>query len=388
MSRPVGRSAFTMLELVVVIAIMTILASMILVGAKALIGDANKKKSETIIQTVRQGIELAIANKGSAISPTEHPFAGSRADAGGQRFAFKRSKDGSDVSKTGMALKGVPDTSYLSSDVDKLLMKSDIYADDRIVMLYGARRESIGVLQSLRKTVTKYRQLPRPPKPADPTIKPKVLSPVTGAVAAYNDTNFPNTLVPTVIQDADTMPPYGLLGDSKLALDYLFGNSNAQAELASLKALFNADPSLPEDVNDYTTSVEERTVGPHREPLVFTNYGNAKNKDFKNVESKWKPGRIPVGTVSGGKTTLAGAGSDKWVRYRLPGMAVYDAWGNELLTVTGENNSYRVLSPGLDGAMAIDPGKNNKLDTNFTGDMDAKLPLTGDDKDGAKDNLE
>jgi len=401
MPRP-SRLAFTMIELLVVIAIMTILAAMILVGASAIMGNAEKKKTETIIQTVRTGIELAIANKGSAISPTEHPFAGSNAEAGGGRFQFVRASgitawgSGSSVSTTGTALKGVPNPQFLSGASGPLMMLSDRYQDERIVLLHGARREDIGVLQSLRKVVTKYRLLPMPPKRADGTPG-TVLSPRTGLPSGSyqgdNNTDFPDTLIPSKPQLDDGT--YGRLADTKPAIDYLFGNSSAQSELASLKALYNADPTLPEDQNKFRTGIESRTVsssnGPAvTEPLVFSNANIANGQDLKNLESnKWKPGYIPVSSGSGPTLTLDNATGTRWVRYRLAGLAVYDAWNNELLTVTGANNSYRVTSAGQDGALAVDPGKDNRINgTTVSVDASGKLQLDPNDKDGAKDNLQ
>jgi prepilin-type N-terminal cleavage/methylation domain-containing protein len=398
LQRSTGRLAFTMLELLAVIAIMTILSAMILVGAKAILGNAEKKKTETIIQTVKTGIELAIANKGSAISPTEHPLAGSNADANGPRFSFIRAQQGvsGTVATTGTALKGVPTPDNLSADANKLLMASDRYNDRRVVLLYGGRREDIGVLQSLRKVVTKYRLLPMPPRPAnwrsgDPA--PKVISPKTGnpATSGYQgDSNtqcpeFPDTLIPSYDQIFN-QPFYGRMADSKPALDYLFGNSSAQAELSSLKAIYNADPSLPEDVNDFRTPIEERSYGGVREALVYTNAGTGRGQEHTKVEGKWKPGYIPVSGTT--KMSLDVPTGSKWVRYRLAGLAVYDAWGNELLTTTGANNSYRVISAGQDGALAIDPSKDNSIDTDIEIDTNGKLKINEKDKDGAKDNLQ
>lgn len=389
--RPLHHSAFTLIELIVVISIMAVLASMILIGAKALMGSAKKDKTLVIIRAVETGINLAIANKGSAISPTEHPFAGSQADAGGSRFKFVRNGDprwgNVSVSPSGTALKGVPYPSYLSGDTDKLMMPSDIYNEKNVPILYGAKREDIGVLQSLRKVVTKYRMLPIPPNG-----QTQVLSPVTGLTSTtyQGDTVgspdlFPDTLIPTVPQIND--PLYGKLADAKSALDYLFGASSAQAELSSLKALYNADPTLPTNVNKFTYGIEQRTVGSVTEPLVYTNAftgGTGKDSDTYTVETKWKPGYIPV-TKGGTTATLGGT---KFVRYRLAGLAVYDAWDNELFVTTGANDKYRVLSAGLDGVLAVNPGPNNVIDTtSLTGDMREKLPLASDDTDGAKDNL-
>ena len=394
--RPLHHSGFTLIELIVVISIMAVLASMILIGAKALMGNAKKDKTLVIIRAVETGINLAIANKGSAISPTEHPFAGSQADAGGSRFPFVRNGDprwgNVLVSTSGTALKGVPNPSYLTTEKNYLMLPSDIYSDVRVPILYGAKREDIGVLQSLRKVVTKYRMLPMPPNG-----QTTVLSPVANPPTSYSTYQgdivgspdlFPDTLIPTVPQINDQY--YGKLADAKSALDYLFGASSAQAELASLKALYNADPTLPKDVNKFTYGIEQRTVGSPTsvtEPLVYTNAftgGTGKDSDTYTVETKWKPGYISV-TQGGSTATLGGP---KWVRYRLAGLAVYDAWDNELFVTTRANDTYRVLSAGADGVLALNPGKDNTNNTtSLIGDMRERLPLTGDDTDGAKDNV-
>ena len=80
--------------------------------------------------------------------------------------------------------------------------------------------------------------------------------------------------------------------------------------------------------------------------------------------------------------------SSTWVRYRLPGLAVYDAWDNELFVTIGANDKYRVLSAGADGVLAVNPDKNNVIDTTtLTLDASGNLKLATDDTDGAKDNV-
>lgn len=387
-------SGFTLIELMVVISIMAIMASIIIVAASAFFKDAKKKQTDVIMRAVEIGINMAIASKGSSISPAEHPFAGSRSNAGSGRYRFKRAIDSSDCSTTGTALKGVPTIAYLSGSQNQLMLPSDRYADKRIALLYGSKREDIGVLQSLRKLVTQYRQLPCPPT-VDPLIQPLVTSTVSstaGFDSPTEDVNWPDTMIPStspassgVSQETDTN--FGRLADAKSALDYLFGSSSAQAELASLKALYNADPSLPTDVNVFSVGIESRKLSSNNgaevsEFLVYTNAGG-KEPDLKTIEAKWKPGYIPVTTA--GKLA-ADRKDSRWVRYRLAGLAVYDAWGNELLVTIGTNDKYRVLSAGVDGVLAVNPGKDNSIDTDLTGDTRDNLVFVKDDLDGAKDN--
>jgi prepilin-type N-terminal cleavage/methylation domain-containing protein len=387
------RHAFTLMELLVVIAIMAILASLIMVGVQAISGNAGARKTDSIIQAVRQGIELAVVNKGSAISPTDHPLAGSREP----RFLFTRGVDGSSVATSGYALRGVPDVRNLSMMRSQLQLPTDRYAETRVPVLYGAMRQDIGVLQSLRKVVTQHLSLPKPPPPRPDAVSerdryPYVISPVTGsATDKYDDeSSYPNALVPGAAAEADRN--YGLLGDAKLALDYLFGNSNAQAELAGLKALYNADPKLPEDVNTYRTAIENRSVSGATEGLVYTNYGTPGQSDSKTMKKKYEPGYIPVGSASGSRTSLASPAGANWVKYRLAGLAIYDAWQTELFTVLDSAGGYRVFSAGMNGVLAIDPGKDLIFNTiNITADPNntrtqGQIVFAGDDRDGSKDN--
>lgn len=371
--------AFTVIELLVVVVIVLVLTALVVTVLRTKAPEI--RRSEAIIQTVRTGLATAQAQTGSDISPTEHPLAGSQAAAGGDRFAFVRSDPrwAGPVAVSGMALTGVPDPDWLTTDQDRLLMDDDRFADRRVALLYGAKRADIGVLQSTRKVVTRYRQLPMPPKGA----ATKVLDPATGAPAlSYSDVNFPDSLVPAQKQVDD--PTYGRLADTKPALDYLFGASSALSELAGLKALYRADPTLPEDVNAFRIPVEERVIGGVREGLVYTDAdaGAPASKVF----DRWAPGRIPV--TGSGVRRLDVVGGSTWVRYRLAGLAVYDAWGHELLIAASGNGSHRIISAGLDGVLAVAPGRNNRLDTDLTGDLRDRLPLHADDQDGTKDNLQ
>ncbi len=389
MTRPATRmnGGYSVVELLVVVTIVMLLATLLVVAIPR--KNAEVQRTQVIIQTVKVALELAAASKGSAISPTEHPFAGSQADANGERFAFLRSDPQwpGPIIRSGTALKGVPHPGYLTGEGDHLLMASDVYADRRIALLYGARRQDIGVLQSQRKVVTKYRQLPLPPALTDGG-QAIVRSPRTGhpttAGGYQGDTNgdYPDTLVPSLAQRND--PTYGLLGDTKPALDYLFGSSNAKAELAALKALYHADPSLPAGVNAFTTGVEARVVGTVREPLVFTNAGTG--HDDQAITSKWKPGCIPIAGHAP-DMSLGALTDGRWARYRLAGLAVYDAWGNELITTLG-TAGHRVISAGLDGVLAVAPGTDNHIDSDLSGDLHDHLPLHDRDLDGAKDNLQ
>jgi type II secretory pathway pseudopilin PulG len=370
---------YTVLELLMVVTIVIALTALILTVFRTKAPEI--RKTETIIQTVRSALAAAQAQSGIDLSPSEHPLAGSQAAAGGERFAFVRSDPRwpGMVATTGMALKGVPDPGWLTTDHERLLMASDRYADRRVALLYGAKRSDLGVLQSSRKVVTRYRQLPMPTKGA----ATKVLEPASGNPAlSYSDANFPDSLVP--VQKLVDDPAYGRLGDTKPALDYLLGASGALAELSALKALYRADPALPHDANAFHVPVEERAIGGAREGLVYTDADAG--APAAKVEDRWKPGRIPV--TGSGVRRLDDVSGTTWVRYRLGGLAVYDAWGVELLFAASGNGSHRIISAGLDGVLAVAPGRNTRFDTVLSGDLLDRLPIHDEDQDGAKDNLQ
>ena len=108
-------------------------------------------------------------------------------------------------------------------------------------------------------------------------------------------------------------------------------------------------------------------------PAAYTNH----NGSDANQEAFWKPGYLSIM----GTTIMSGAGS-KWVRYRLPGLALYDAWEREILCAVTHNGDLRLWSPGADGVYAFEPGRNHKLDS--TNPIAARV---GDDEDGTHDNI-
>jgi prepilin-type N-terminal cleavage/methylation domain-containing protein len=374
-----GDGGYTLIELLVVVAIVAGLAALLLTLVNTKHPDV--KRTEVIIRTIANALGTAEANRGSAMSPTEHPFAGSQADAGSARFAFVRSDPRwtTPIARTGTALRGVPTPDYLDADQGHLLMASDRFAERSVPLLFGARRQDLGVLQSLRKVVTKYRHLPLPQSTTG-EMQPKVISPRTGqrSPAGYQgdvNADFPDTLTPSVAQLADLQ--YGRLADSKPALDYLFGSSSAKSELSALKALYNSDPALPEDVNRFRMPVEPRTVGQLLEPLAYTDAGMTDSG----------PTATNAIEPSGNAWYLTAGAGDGWIRYRLAGLAVYDAWGRELM-VTANGRSHRIISAGLDGALAVAPGTDETLDTDLVGDLQERLPIGQQDLDGEKDNLQ
>jgi prepilin-type N-terminal cleavage/methylation domain-containing protein len=333
-------AGFSLVELLVVLAIVAILVGLLLAVIKP---HPKVERTRTILAALDSAIGLATAQRGFMPSPAEHPFAGSRPP----RPAFVRA-DGAAFDTGGEALCG-PDLAQIDVAArGGLLLPDDVYADDALPLLFGMRRRDLGVPGAIQKSATKHRRLPRPAQGALP--------------GPYDDAHQPGTLEPSDAQDAD--PSFGLPSASKGTLDYLFGASAAQGELTALGALF----ATPDPHGRYTHPLRPRRVGGVDLPLAFTDAASG-----ADGEAHWLPGCVRDGTRPDG--------APAWKHYKLPGLAVYDAWGIEILcapTIAG----LRMMSAGPDGVFRWRPGDDHRLQTAPT----ATAPA-GDDRDGAKDDL-
>ncbi|MBA3683776.1 MAG: prepilin-type N-terminal cleavage/methylation domain-containing protein [Planctomycetes bacterium] len=349
---------FTLIELLVVIAIMATLSALVLVGATQLGIGSKKRKTETILAILRQGIELGAASKGSTVSSVEHPLAGSR--PGRLLFAGQRGRaaDGSGGSwvaaldASGEGLVGAPEWFVQGSDRNRVLMPDDTFADTRVPMLFGARRELLGIIGAEMGAVTRYRRL-SPPKPPELLLP----APYDGTNARYSDALC-------------LVKPAGVALDNKRALDYLFGGSSVISELSGLKAVYTP----PDD--DATKRLYPPTT------IASTDNGgrvwSPDGGDPADGKSFWEAGRIQEGLMNSGPD----AGQPDWKLYKLRGLGIYDAWNREILFSYSSSGAVRLLSAGYDGVLRWNPGQNRVLDTAANA-----TAAGGDDKDGERDNI-
>ncbi len=338
--------AFTVIELLVVIAIMATLAGLTLIGVSALGIGSKRNKTMTILETVRQALEVTVAQTGSFSNPCEHPLAGSFAEPGKPRLSFSRaiapyaplratSNNPLGTAAEEVALVGVS-LSELAVKQDRLLLPDDIYSDPQVPALFGMPRERLMVLGAKLKDVTRFRRLPEPPAGAPPIADPDNL------VAFPNETRLV----------ASSSGP----ADNKQTIDYVLGNTNATSELAKLGALY-----APE--NDTAAQLHA--------------YGRVWCETPKTVSGQavWKPGYLNVPE----RVPLT---SPSWKRYRLRGLAIYDVWGVEILCSVATTGAIRLESAGHDGVFRFDPGPGGTLETQPW----APIPAIGD-RDGARDNI-
>jgi len=336
--------AFTLIELLVVISVIIVLAGMMVAVIGALGIGSKKQKSATILETVRQAIEVTTAQTGSVLSPAEHPLAGSFGGPGQPRAKFVRLASPNtalavNVGALGgageaIALKGVALNNLPTAAQARLLLDDDLFADRDLPGLYGMKRDQLFVLGGKLLGVTRYRRLPAPAVTVPPTL-----------IADPDDqSRFPAA---TNLVASDSGPEA-----NQRTLHYVLGSTNAMSELAKLGALFTP----PDDTG----------------LLAFGRvWGDPKIVELKH----WKPGMI-------NDPARSGAATQAWRAYRLRGLAVYDAWGVEVLASVSSSGAWRILSAGADGTYRWHPSNDNVLDT----DAFATSPA-GDDRDGARDNV-
>lgn len=272
------RRAFTVVELLVVLAITAILAGLLL-SAIAYAGKAAKpKKTATILNTLDTAFAQFTSDKGgAAIRPAPHP------------------------ALTLVGNQGV-----------------DLCADKRWPMFFGWPVRSCGVIGSPQATVI-----------AAMTAQQRIWFAVT-------DVNGDNA-----ITAADGSAPLA----NRTFLGYILAFGGADTTLRDLKALDEPTQAggAPEPGNIHAGT-------------VWTGDGTANG----DGHARWAaaPGRLKTGDW-----TDSGA---KWKSYRLPGLTVYDAWGNEVVAVydvARRDGGLRLVSAGKDGLLAIDPATGSAADS-------------------------
>jgi hypothetical protein len=238
-------------------------------------------------------------------------------------------------------------------------------------------------LGAIQKRVTKRVLLPKPMLPGQTTL---VLPPTTASPNGVTQVLIAPGMIPAspLIQvtpsDSDDATTEFGPDDNSLTINYALNSSGSMGELANMKALYTAGPTglttgvtPPPPTADQTfmTPIGMSVVGQSL-PLLYTN---------GVVLPHWQPGAIAVITGGNGLQVTTDTGGGNWMQYRLPGMALYDAWGVEVLYSTSPQGTPRLISAGADGVFAVNPGVDHLIQTNVP-----ITPLLGDDLNGSSDN--
>jgi len=323
--------AFTLIEMLVVVAIIAVLAGLLLASVGTVREKVKRGRSQATLALVATAIEGRAAATGGAVAPGEHPLAGSAAP----RPGFIRNADGSAVASIGEAYR-VQDAAWLPSGFrPRILRNNDHFVGSpawSVPGLYGLRRAEIGIFGAWDRRVTTWRNLPRPSSRFDADSDGLLDFTAGGAdPALYFDQQF---LVGEL--DADAVARSRAVVEQMLA-------SEVMAELAKLKAIRTYDGSAGVLANGFVAEL--------------------------GTVPQWKPGTLQV----------AGA----WHRYGILGTSVVDAWGVEILFGTSASGGAVFTSAGRDGFFRWDHGPDATFQTTANATQAA-----GDDRDGSSDNIQ
>jgi type II secretory pathway pseudopilin PulG len=347
---------FTVIELLVVIAVIATLAGLTLTSVNVIRTGARKSTTGTILACVRQGMDLALATSGATFSPVEHPLAGSRPPRAifsglrGQTWnAVSRTAVGgariANLDTTGEALSGLQEWELGNpvtnlAERQRLLIGDDTFADPSVPLLYGLSRSACRILGASLGASTRYRELPKPRPPAKTLV-----------AAGYASADFP---------DSNHLISGSLSAkDSERILSYILGASGIRSELESLKAL----RSPPDD------DAANRIHLPTALGSGADDAGRVWSAEPLTGNDLWKPGLIQDGHPD-------------WKPYQLRGLAIYDAWGREILCSFSQTGGMILQSAGADGCMRWHPGVDAVYQTNADDGV-----ASGDDRDATFDNI-
>jgi prepilin-type N-terminal cleavage/methylation domain-containing protein len=309
--RPASRG-LSLIEIMVVMSVLVVLMGLLLAGLKGIRASAQSAKTGTILATARQGLLLTAAERGGLPQPAEHPLAASRAP----RPAFLRAAGGP-VGSDGVAIRGVAPDAVPPGDAQRVLLDDDRCDLRDAPLVFGARRDVLGVLGASQAAVTQYEQ--RSLMPGQRMVSSGFLVETSGSAEDNHDT-----------------------------LRTFLGGS-AYEELLGLGAIRNS-------------------LDPAEEPSRLFADKRLSERTGPGVRAaKWQPGFMR----SGG-----------WIRYDLPGVALYDSFGNEVFYRI-DGRSVSLISAGADSALAIDPGQ----DRSYHAETTALGTFAGDDRDGSTDNV-
>ncbi len=291
----------------------------LILGAAGVIRESAKHSRTTTIMSLIQQ-GLAVWAADKGGLPT--PAEHPLAGSKAPRAAWVRAA-GTALTPSGMALVGVELSNLPVAYRTRLLLPDDRFADAKCPALFGLRRTAIGLLGTGMADVTAVKVLP-----TMPTYTAQIADPdAAGAGRLVAPTDAPSA--------------------SEKQLRYLMGKGSAFDELSHINALWS-----PADDDVAKLAANGRVYSLTKAALTL-------------------PGTMTVTDVDGPQ------------RYRLRGLGIYDAWGNEVLYILGGNGRNAMfVSAGKDGHFRFSPGKDGVFQTL----PEADAP-SGDDRDASTDNI-
>lgn len=436
------RRGFTLIELLVVMAIIAVIAGMILAAYRPLVESQKRSRTVQILSMAANALRAGGLEQGGLPDPAEHPFAGSKQP----RMAFRGRRGGSwgDLATAGEALLGVDESRVEAAAADRLLLPDDLCNEPGLPAFFGVQRGMMGILGapqanlSRALNLSKYSGTGTIPSsdlagaakgylPYDATVN-AIEGPGDGGVpgtsalvtadAAYPAFTAGNPRFPrdrflqagTVLSNRRLFTRGGwprneywqVLGTpyDNLPLFNRLLQSGVMDELRSLGGL--REPVLPDhgltmaawDAAAYADHLYRAggiIAGPSVPPgwdsrIAHTKLKSTDSMAYGEVAARadsfrvwsddagkpaWEPGRINDGGT--------------WKTYRIRGLALYDAWGTEILYQRTGAGTFVLISAGRDRCFAIRPRDDGTFATDISSGY-AGTP-TAPDRDATIDNI-
>lgn len=375
--------AFTLLELLATITIILLLSGLSLAAANLVSASTKRTKTSLILSHVLIGIEKSAINTQINLSGITHPLAASAEP----RPPFIRADTSITALRTtsdGWEALSVQNINWVNEDArDRVLLDSDIYADPDVPLLYGIERAKCSILGASSRWVTSYRNLPSPiagtpyaegaisnptlRTPYDNTIYPDkwfLIRPATTVWKGATTESFTLTQF-EIVRDASELPFPGLTAIVDSEWSDAWGKSAQSAFQTALSSEIDNLASLGAIKNSTSTQLPLLTKS------ESTIHGNRIRRDTSAPFSRtFKPGTLRTN-------------DGNWIRYRINGPCLYDAYGQEIIVYRLPNGSLQAESAGPDGVLRWLPPQSGYPPTFKPNATD---PVSGV-KNGALDNI-
>lgn len=402
--------AFTLIELLVVITIIVILSSLLIAGIPKISQQMKKTATRSTIGTALAGMELQ-KGQGTLASPVCHPLAAS-ATCGhffggtGDRAQFYRAAATSTLvadEKPNRHLLTSSSSAWLNTTDQKLLrLDDDLYAGSfanyDVPLLYGLRRDECTILAPTVEWISAYRELPdlvdtgsgaksqRHCDPASVTVLYKTAAGTVDHDELYPDREFLRAIPLPTGQTYESL------------VQTLFSRTFASvlSELTRNKSLAQSPDSSTAAWVTYNWVIKSANGAVMSQTLSRTIDAQAPQSGaWDSCHRVHFPDTSGDSDWSGGESAVTFGSrmyyNNSWMRYRLRGTSLVDAWGTEILYVRNSLGNIRLISAGPDGCFVVHPGDRNGIETtldNYDSASGIFTSFNGDDKDARKDNIQ